>query len=143
VQAGFQVHPVLTWKARVLAVRDFPAGVALGYRATYKTARPRRIGVVAAGYADGLDRRLSNGGPVLAGGRRVRIVGLVSMDSCLLDLTEVASVRPGDFVTLLGQEGEERLSALDLASYCGTIPYQILCGIGRRVPRRYIPAESG
>jgi alanine racemase len=133
-----EVRPVLTWKARILAVRDFPAGVPLGYLAAYRTERPMRVAVVAAGYADGVDRRLSNGGPVLAGGRRTGVLGLVSMDTCLLDLTAAPHLRPGDYVTLLGSDGSETLTALDLANYCHTIPYEILCGIGRRVPRRYL-----
>jgi len=133
-----RLQPVLTWKAQVLSVSDFPAGAPLGYNATYRTERPMRIGVVAAGYADGLDRRLSNGGPLLAGGRRVRIVGLVSMDVCLVDLTSTPHVRAGDYITILGRDGGESLDAMEIADYCGTIPYEILCGIGKRVPRLYV-----
>jgi alanine racemase len=138
IAPAFEVRPVLTWRARVLAVRDFGPGVPLGYGATYRTERSMRVGVAAAGYADGLSRRLSNGGPVLAGGYRTRLLGLVSMDSCLVDLTATPAVRPGDWVTLLGQDGAETLTAQDLADYAHTVPYEILCGLGRRVPRRYI-----
>jgi alanine racemase len=132
------LQPVLTWKAQVISVSDFPAGAPLGYNATYRTERPMRIGAVAAGYADGLDRRLSNGGPVLAAGRRVRIVGLVSMDVCLVDLTSTPNVRAGDYITILGRDGSESLDAMQMAAYCGTIPYEVLCGIGKRVPRLYV-----
>ena len=138
IAPAFEVRPILTWRARVLAVRDFGPGVPLGYGATYRTERAMRVGVVAAGYADGLNRRLSNGGPVLAGGHRTRLLGLVSMDSCLVDLTAVPAVHPGDWVTLLGQDGARSLTAQDLADYAQTVPYEILCGLGRRVPRRYI-----
>jgi alanine racemase len=133
-----RLEPVLTWKARVLVVKQYPAGAPLGYNASFRTERPMRIGVIAAGYADGLDRRLSNGGEVLAGGVRTRIMGLVSMDVSLVDLSAAPAVIPGDYVTLLGQEGAEALDACDLAARCNTIPYEMLCGIGRRVRRIYM-----
>jgi alanine racemase len=135
--ARFQVQPVLTWKAQILTIKDMPAGVALGYNATFRTERPMRIGVVAAGYADGLDRRLSNGGFVLAAGARAPIVGLVSMDVCLVDLSASPGLRPGDYVTLLGREGDQTLDAAEIAEHCGTIPYEVLVRIGRRVTRVY------
>lgn len=135
--AAFKVQPVLTWKAQILTIKDVPAGAALGYNATFRTERPMRIGVIAAGYADGLDRRLSNGGFVLAGGTRAPIVGLVSMDVCLVDLSAVPSLRPGDCVTLLGRDGDQTLDALEIAQRCGTIPYEVLVRIGRRVTRVY------
>ncbi|MBI3694096.1 MAG: alanine racemase, partial [Acidobacteria bacterium] len=137
-QAPFQPRPVLSWKARVLTVRQYPAGVPLGYDASYRTDRPMRVGVVAAGYADGLDRRLSNGGMLLAGAKRVRIVGLVSMDVCLVDLSTAPAVVPGDYVTLLGEDGPESLDAAEVAAACRTIPYEILCRVGRRVPRYFV-----
>jgi len=135
--ARFQVQPVLAWKAQILTIKDVPAGVALGYNATFRTERPMRIGVIAAGYADGLDRRLSNGGFVLAAGARASIVGLVSMDVCLVDLSAAPGLRPGDYVTLLGREGDQTLDAADIAERCGTIPYEVLVRIGRRVTRVY------
>jgi alanine racemase len=137
VEPPFRPVPVLTWKARVLAVKEFGPGVPLGYDASFWTESRMTIGVAAVGYGDGLDRRLSNGGPILAGGCRTRIVGLVSMDLCLVDLTPCRDVRPGDYVTLLGQEGQQTIDALETASYCGTVPYEILCRIGSRVARVY------
>ncbi|HYL31161.1 MAG TPA: alanine racemase C-terminal domain-containing protein, partial [Gemmatimonadales bacterium] len=133
----FHVQPILTWKAVVLAVKDYPAGAALGYNASFRTGRPMRVGVVAAGYADGLDRRLSNGGAVLAAGRRAQIVGLVSMDVCLVDLSAAPQVSVGDYLTLIGQDGSETLDAAQLAEHCRTVPYEILCRIGKRVVRFY------
>jgi alanine racemase len=135
VPPAFDVEPVLSWKARVLAVKDVPAGAPLGYNAAFRADRPMRVAVLGAGYADGLDRRLSNGGTVLASGRRVPIVGLVSMDVCLVDLTASPDVAPGAYVTLLGCDGDESLWADELARHCGTIPYEILCRIGKRVVR--------
>ncbi len=135
---AFQVEPVLTWKARILAVKEVAAGAPLGYNAAFRAERPMRVGVIAAGYADGLDRRLSNGGVVLAGGRRAPIVGLVSMDVCLADLTSAPAARCGDLVTLLGRDGSECLDAREAAERCGTIPYEILCRIGKRVRRTLV-----
>lgn len=132
-----EVHPVLTWKARVLTVKKYATGVPLGYNASFRTERPMRIGVVGAGYADGLDRRLSNGGTVLAAGKRVSIVGLVSMDVCLVDLSAALEVGPGGYITLLGQDGGQSLDAMEMADRCQTIPYEILCRIGKRVGRIY------
>jgi alanine racemase len=137
VPPAFEVAPALSWKARLLAVKDVPAGAPLGYNAAFRAERPMRIGVLGAGYADGLDRRLSNGGVVLAAGRRVAIVGLVSMDVSLVDLTASPEVSPGDYLTLLGRDGAESLWADEVARRCGTIPYEILCRIGKRVWRVY------
>jgi alanine racemase len=137
IAAAFRVSPVLAWKARILTIKPFPAGVPLGYNAAYRTERPMRVGVIAAGYADGLDRKWSNGGSALAAGRRVAILGWISMDVSLVDLTETPEAQPGDYVTLLGEEGPERVDALEIADRCGTIPYEILCRIGRRAPRVY------
>ena len=109
----------------------------MGYNASFRTARPMRVGVVAAGYADGVDRRLSNGGTVLAAGRRVPIVGMVSMDVCLVDLSSVPEVGPGGYITLLGREGAESIDGMEMAERCRTIPYEVLCGIGKRVARVY------
>jgi alanine racemase len=131
------LDPILSWKARILTVKEYGAGAPLGYNASFRTDRPMRVGVVAAGYADGLDRRLSNGGIVLAAGRPARIVGLVSMDVCLVDLSAAPELAPGDCITLLGQDGDAKLDALQMAERCGAIPYEILCGIGKRCSRVY------
>lgn len=133
----FQLKPCLNWKAQIIAIKEHSTGVSLGYNATYRTPRAMRIGIVAAGYADGLDRRLSNGGTVLVGGRRVPIVGLVSMDLTLVDLTAAPGIQTGDYVTLIGREGDQALDAIEMAVHCGTTPYEILCGIGKRVTRLY------
>jgi len=134
---AIQVQPALSWKAQILTVKDVPAGVARGYTAAYRTERPMRVGVIAAGYADGVDRRLSNGGVVLAAGARASIVGLVSMDVCLVDLSGAPGLRPGDYVTLIGTEGGETIDAHQIAGHCGTIPYEVLVRIGKRVTRVY------
>src|SRR5262249_24170996 len=132
------LQPVLSWRAQILAVKQYPAGVQFGYGAAFRSERSMRVGVVAAGYADGVDRRLSNGGIVLAAGRRAPIVGLVSMDLSLVDLTSIPEVVPGDYVTLLGRDRSESLDAMEVAGRCQTIPYEILCGIGKRVARNFV-----
>ncbi len=136
-QPPLSLQPVLSWKAQILAVKEYPAGTPLGYGAAFRTGRPTRVGVVAAGYADGLDRRLSNGGIVLAAGRRVPIVGLISMDLSLIDLTSAPETSPGHYVTLLGRDGDEAVDAMEIAGRCQTIPYEVLCGIGKRVTSLY------
>lgn len=127
------LEPALEWKARIVAVRDVAAGAVLGYDATYRADRPMRIGVVSVGYGDGLDRRMSNGGIVLAGSSECPIAGLISMDVTLVDLSRAPDAMPGDDITLIGKQW----CAWRMAERCGTIPYEILCGISKRVPRLY------
>ncbi|MBI3667240.1 MAG: alanine racemase [Acidobacteria bacterium] len=137
VQPVIHPAPILTWKAQIIAIKQYGAGVPLGYNASFTTPRPMRVGVLGVGYGDGLDRRLSNGGSVLAKGRLAPIVGLISMDVSLVDLSSSPEVVEGEYVTLLGAEGGLKQDALDLAAHCRTIPYEILCGISRRAPRIY------
>jgi len=132
------VHPALTWKARLLAVKDVPEGTLLGYGGTFRALRPMRIGVLGAGYADGLFHRLSNRGKVIADGQLTPILGTISMDLTTIDLSHTTALGPGDDVTLLGTEGEARLDAQQIARVAGTISYNILCGINARVRRVYV-----
>jgi alanine racemase len=136
--AILDVKPALTWKARVLEVKEVPAGTPVGYSATYRTPRPMRIAIVAAGYADGVFRQLSNRGRVIAGGKLAPILGIVSMDLTTIDASEVPSLNRGDEVTLLGAEGGVTLDAEQIAAAAGTISYDILCSIGTRVRRVYV-----
>ncbi|MBC8101450.1 MAG: alanine racemase, partial [Cytophagales bacterium] len=106
------VEPALTWRARITLLRDLPQGATIGYGRTHTLSRPSRIATIAAGYADGLPRRLSNTGAVLLQGRRFPIVGRVSMDQCQIDVTDAPeTVILGDTVTVLGADGAERQSA--------------------------------
>ena len=133
-----EVRPALTWKARLLAVKDLPAGALIGYGGTFRTPRAMRVGVVGAGYADGIFHRLSNRGQVIADGRLTPILGTISMDLTTIDLSHSTALGPGDEVTLLGQEGEARLDAQQIARVAGTISYNILCSISARVRRVYV-----
>lgn len=133
-----RVAPALQWKARILAVKDIPEGAPVGYGATFHASHPMRLGVVAAGYADGLPHQLSNRGRMIAGDRLVPIVGTVSMDLTTIDLTAVPQVGVGDAVMILGDNGGVALDAQQVARLAGTISYDLLCGIGPRVKRIYV-----
>jgi len=131
--------PALAWKARVTLVRDLPAGSTVGYGRTHTLARPSRVATVAAGYADGLSRRLSNAGTVLVRGVRCPIVGRVSMDQCQIDVTDVAApVAAGETVTLIGEDGELRQTVPEMAERIDTTPHEPTCALSRRVPRIYV-----
>jgi alanine racemase len=132
------VAPVLTWKAKLLAVKEIPEGALVGYGGTFRAPRPMRIGIVGAGYADGIFHRLSNRGKVIAAGKLTSILGTISMDLTTIDLSHTDQLAPGDEVTLLGQEGDARLDAQQIARVAGTISYNILCSISARVRRVYV-----
>jgi alanine racemase len=132
-----KVRPALTWKARLQAVNEIPEGALVGYGGTFRAPRPMRIGVVGAGYADGIFHRLSNRGKVIADGKLTSILGTISMDLTTIDLSHTTALGPGNEVTLLGSEGEARLDAQQIARVAGTISYNILCSISARVKRVY------
>ncbi|MCU1325378.1 MAG: alanine racemase [Bryobacterales bacterium] len=133
----FQVKPALQWRARIVTVKEVPAGARVGYGGSYVTEAPARLAVLAAGYADGVPHRLSNKGRVIAGGRFAPMVGTVSMDLTTIDITQSPQLKPGDEVTLLGSEGSVSLDAQQVAKGAGTISYSVLCGISARVKRFY------
>jgi len=132
------VNPALTWKARILAIKDVPTGTPIGYSARYRTPTPARIAIVAAGYADGVPHQLSNKGSFIAGGKIAPIRGAVSMDVTTIEITDCPPLAPGDPVTLIGTDGDATLTAEDMAQTAGEISYSILCGISRRVNRVYV-----
>jgi alanine racemase len=132
------VREVLTLKTRVIAVKEVPAGTPLGYGSRYVTPRDSRIATLPAGYADGVDRRLSSRGRVIVCGRYAPIVGTISMDLTLVDVTEFPPLPLGEEVILIGRKGSCAITALDIAEMAGTIPHDILSRIGKRVPRRYL-----
>jgi alanine racemase len=131
------VQPALTWKAKLLTVKDIPEGATVGYGGTFRAPHPMRIGILGAGYADGIFHRLSNRGKVIAAGKLTPILGAISMDLTTIDLSHTSALVPGDDVTLLGCEGDARLEAQQIARLAGTISYNILCSIGARVHRVY------
>ncbi len=129
------LQPVLAWKAAVVGVRSVPAGATVGYNGTFVATEPMRLALVSAGYADGLDRRLGNRFSLLVAGERAPLVGRVSMDQIVLDVTEIPGVAPGDEVVLIGAHGSETITAFDHADAAGTIPWEVFTRIGPRVPR--------
>ncbi len=132
-----RLKPVMRWTSFVGFVRTVPAKSSLSYGRTCVTERETRVAYVPIGYADGFPRSLSNRGTVLIKGRRCRIMGRVCMEWVLADVTGVAGVVPGEEVVIMGATGVERITADEIADEAGTIPYEILCGISRRVPRLY------
>ncbi|MBI1987420.1 MAG: alanine racemase [Nitrospinae bacterium] len=132
------LEPVLTLKTRIHCIKRFPPGSSIGYGQTYFTTRESRIAVLPLGYADGYSRSLSNRASVLVKGKRAPVVGRISMDLCTIDVTEIPGLEEGEEVVLLGRQGEEEITAWELASLQGTIPYEVFTAIGKRVPRVYL-----
>ncbi len=131
------VKPILTWKTRILSLRDFGANQPLGYGATYVTKAPAHVAVLPVGYADGYNRQLSNRGRVIVREHYAPIVGRISMDLTLVDVTGIPGVTVGDEVILLGVGDGLSVDALEHAELANSTPYEILCNISKRVPRRY------
>lgn len=136
VGKGFE--PVMSLKTRVVYLKTVKAGSPIGYGATYRTRRLSRIATLPLGYADGFPRQLSNRGDVLLRGRRCPIVGMISMDMAMVDVTNVPEVRAGDEVVLVGRSGSQAIGFGDWARWCGTIPYEPVTRLGHRVPRVYV-----
>jgi alanine racemase len=131
------LRPVMTFQTRVLHVKSLPPGSPVSYGQTFRTKRPSRIATLPVGYADGYRRDLSNRGWVLIHGRTAPVAGTVTMDLTMVDVTDVPGTREGDEVVLFGGSEEALLRVDDLAEKIGTIPYELLCGVSRRVPRVY------
>lgn len=129
--------PVLTWKTRVLTVKDVAAGEAVGYMGSYITKERSRIAVLPVGYADGYPRLLSNRARVIVRGEYAPVVGRVSMDLTAVDVGHIPGVAVGDEVILIGANNGKSVDAVELARLCESVPYEILCGISQRVPRVY------
>jgi alanine racemase len=136
------LRPVLSWKSRVLQVKPIRRDHPVSYGETFVTARNSVIATLSVGYADGLKRSLSNKGWVLIRGQRAPIVGLVTMDLTMVDVTDIAGVQQGDEVVLLGTQARENISAEEMASWADTISYEILTSISSNIPRHYIDEEE-
>lgn len=128
-------RPVLSWKTTVAQVKTLPPGTAVGYGLGYRTTQTETIAIIPVGYADGFRRSPHNWGEVLVRGRRAPLVGRVSMDQAAINVTAIPGVRPGDEVVLIGRQGEETITAADVAARLGTIPYEVVSTILARVPR--------
>lgn len=132
------LRPVVSWHSTVVQVRSAPAGAPLGYGHTAVTQRPSRIAQLPVGYGDGYCRCLGNGvGQVLVAGRRAPVVGRVCMDLLAVDVTELPGVAVGDEVTLLGEDGDDFIGIEEMAHWCHTIPYEVICRLTARNTRLY------
>ncbi len=138
VRDQLPLEPSLSMRARIITLRDLPPGQPVGYGARFTTERPSRIAVINAGYADGIMRQRTNRGCALVRGRRVPLVGAISMDLTTLDVTDVPGVALGDIVTIYGKDGNAEIKVSDVAREIGTVTSDLLCALGRRVPRYYL-----
>jgi len=136
------LEPVMSLTSTIVSVKGVRPGEGVSYGMRFRTDVPRRIAVVPAGYADGIDTRCGNRGVVLVRGRRVPIVGAVCMDMMMIDVTDV-HVEPGDEVVIVGQQGAERLDMREIAATIGAIPWELLCRIGSRIERVYAGRGAG
>jgi len=134
-QARRELRPVLSWKSQIVSVRSVGAGTVVGYNGTFVATEPMRLALVATGYADGLDRKLGNRFSLLVRGQRAPIVGRISMDQCVIDVTDIPGVVAGEEVVILGRQGDESITAFDHSKATGTIPWEIFTRIGARVSR--------
>ena len=132
---ALDLQPVMTWKTRVAQVKTVPEGSYVGYGCTYRTTRDSRIAVLPVGYSEGYSRNLSGIAHVLIRGRRAPIRGRVCMNMCMADVTDIEGVRPEEDVVLLGRQGEEEVSAEQLAAWSGTISYEVVARIHPALPR--------
>ena len=138
IETKLSLQPCLSMRARIISIREVEAGQGVGYGAKFQTERPSRIAVIAAGYADGIVRCRSNRGFVLVRGRSAPLVGVVSMDLSMVDVTDVPGAAVGDIATIYGQDGDSALHVNQVARQIGTVTSDLLCALGRRVPRFYL-----
>jgi alanine racemase len=135
--AEIEPYPVVSVRARVVDMRSIEAGDTVSYGGTYRANSPRRIATLAIGYADGYRRALSNIGTVLVRGQRARVVGVVTMDMTMIDVTDIAC-EIGDVATLIGRDGDDLLTVANVAETADLSPYEVLTGLRSRLPRRYV-----
>ena len=135
VETGLELEPCMRWTAKVSYVKEVPAGTYISYGRTFCTSRTTRIATVTCGYGDGYHRAASGKAEVLIHGQRARILGRICMDQMMADVTEIDGVKPEDPVILMGSDGQERVTAEDIARWAGTISYEVLLSAGGRVER--------
>jgi alanine racemase len=138
VMGQVALQPCLSLRARIISLRNVPVGEGVGYAVRFVTKRPSRIAVINAGYADGVVRALTNRGWALVRGKRVPLVGTISMDLTTLDLTDVPEAVLGDVVTIYGKDGDAAIEVSEVAHEIGTVTSDLLCALGRRVPKFYV-----
>jgi alanine racemase len=138
IEARLPLEPVMSLRSRIINIRNIPEGAGVGYNETFLAKRPSRIAVLAAGYGDGIHRSLGNRGSVLVRGALAPIVGIISMDVTMIDVTDVPGADLGDVVTIYGSDGEHVRAANVIARSIGTVTSDLLCAVSQRVPRLYV-----
>jgi len=139
IEGKLRLIPALSLRARLISLRDVAPGQGVGYNARFVARQPSRIAVLAAGYADGLVRGLTNRGSVIVRGQFAPLVGTISMDLAMADVTGIEGARVGDVATIYGVDGPAQQSVSDIAHTLGTVTSDLLCALGKRVPRFYLP----
>ena len=156
VRPGLLLHGVSSWpngtpegfqniarlESEIVQISKYEAGTPFGYSASKRVERHTIAGVIPIGYADGLNRRLSNKGEVLIRGQRVPIIGKISMDLTIVDLTDLEEAKLGDKVTILGKDGHDEITPWEMANLVDGIPWEVFCWIGPRVPRMYYKSDE-
>lgn len=138
LEGRVSLRPLLSWRAAVAQVKTVPKGAGVSYGRTWTAEQESRIAVLPVGYADGLNRRLSNRVRFLLNGQSIPQIGTICMDMCMLDITGLSGCQVGDVVTVLGRDGDLVSRCQDMAAALGTISYEVVCNISKRVPRLYI-----
>jgi alanine racemase len=140
--ARISLKPILSWKTKVISIKAVRSGESVSYGRTFICPKDSLIATLPIGYADGYSRRFSNRAEVLVKGRRARVSGVVCMDLTMIDVSEIPGAQVGDEVVLLGKQGSDEIHVSELARWAETIPYEIFCGISKRVPRHFIRGPS-
>lgn len=133
-----KLEPVMSLVSKVVLIKTIPSGTKVSYSCTFETRRKSRIALVPVGYADGYPWAVSNRGAVLIAGKRCPVLGRVTMDMTMVDLTDCEEARIGSDVVLMGRQGDQTISADELAEWAGTIAYEIVCRVSKRMPREYL-----
>lgn len=137
-KSDMELEPVLTLKSNIILVKTVKAGSPISYGGTYVTSKQTKIATIPVGYGDGYSRRLSSLGRVLVRGKSAKIIGRICMDQFMIDVSDIENVCEGDEVILIGKMGDEVISVDELAKYMDTINYEVICQLGKRIPRLYI-----
>ena len=142
LQGALDLKPLMSLRTIISQIRPYPAGTCVSYGRAYTTTETRNIAVLAIGYADGLSRSFSNQISFLLHGKMVPVVGRICMDMCMVDVTDVPEAKVGDMVTVFGTDEDTAIPVESLSDRLGTIPYEVLCGINKRIPRIYLNGNS-
>lgn len=142
VSRDIGIRPVMSFKTRIIHIKDMESGDVVGYSKVYRIAKPTRVATLPLGYDDGYNRLLSNQGEVIIRGKRASIIGRVCMDQCFVNVTNIKDVSVGDEVVLYGSQAQETISVESIAKQLNTIPYEVTCSISKRVPRIYTNKED-